>query len=145
LRRVEIGCVSQADLRDGVGGGREPCGARRPHQLQRQGHVLQGIAPGQQVGILKDIADPFAGVRQLCGLDRAAVGSVQAGENSQERGLAATRGTEDGEKFAVRDIEIEVVDCSHAGGEDAANTTQPDGDFRPDCRGGLGMHRRKRC
>ena len=46
--------------------------------------------------------------------DPAGVRPLEAGDQAQERGLAATRWSEQGEEFAFKDIEREMIDCGSA-------------------------------
>ena len=46
--------------------------------------------------------------------DPAGVRPFEAGDQAQERGLAATRWSEQGEEFAFKDIEREMIDCRSA-------------------------------
>ena len=75
-------------------------GIRSP---QSQGDVAKNALPRQQPVALEHD-------RTLGGnLDAAAVGPVQAGEQSQQRALAAARGTQQDDELLVLDREVQVV------------------------------------
>ena len=92
--------------------------AMRLHNLERQQHVVDRRAPGQQVGILERHADRLerAGDRLAFDGERAAGRRMQAGDEPQERALAAARGPDHGDELAVRDLQADFLDCLERGG-----------------------------
>ena len=102
---------------------------RAPH-LQSEGDVLRHRHMGEQGIALEDGIDrPLIG-RQM--LDRAALEQdlagarlLEAGDQAQQRGLAAARGAQEGEELVLPDGDRDVVEGPHAllsGAEDLRNS-----------------------
>jgi hypothetical protein len=87
-------------------------------QLEREAHVLgHGHVRVQRVGLehhgdvpalRRDVGDVAAADQ-----DAALVDVLQAGEHAQRRGLARARGTDQDEKLAVRDLQVQGVHRAH--------------------------------
>ena len=75
-------------------------------------NVAPDAEPGKEIGVLEH--EPAQGTRALDGLaaDRelARGGLIQPCDQAQKRGLAATRGPEQGEEFAFVDVERKMID-----------------------------------
>src|SRR5215471_16724986 len=99
-----------------------PLGARNPAtQLQRQLNVFPCRQGGQQLEELEDDADvaaPPPGELVLAHVanlvtskgNAARCGPVDSGQDVEQRRLAASRGSVDGEQAAVRDLECDRVE-----------------------------------
>ena len=136
LGGIAAGGVAEADLLDRPGARFEPRGARDAAKLERQRHVVEQVAPRQQVGVLEDVGDrrPSSG-RVLGGSpmapldvadDGAAGRPVEAGDQPQQGRLAAARRPQQGEELAGLDVEVDALDGDHAAVEltaDAASST----------------------
>ena len=89
-----------------------------PLQFERQRHVLEQIAPRQQIGVLEDHRN--LGMRPgddvLAEPDLAAGQIVQAGHRPQQGRLAATRRADDAEELALAHFERHVVQRMHRSG-----------------------------
>jgi hypothetical protein len=103
--------------------------------LQRQLHVLQRGAPGQQRRVLEHEADVAVLARGLRRgrqhLDAAPAGLQQVGHHAQEGRLAAARGPQQREELALRHVEVEALD----GGDVAALGEKAHADVAA-CNGG---------
>ena len=78
--------------------------------MRKQGERLEHHAGGPLVG--GQVVDPFAAQK-----DVTTGGLLHAGQHAQQRCLAGAGWADDGEEFALPDIEIDAVD----GGERAEN------------------------
>eukprot|EP01022_Parablepharisma_sp_SALTPOND_P021557 TRINITY_DN427_c2_g1_i1.p1 TRINITY_DN427_c2_g1~~TRINITY_DN427_c2_g1_i1.p1 ORF type:complete len:1458 (+),score=547.10 TRINITY_DN427_c2_g1_i1:21634-26007(+) len=78
--------------------------------LQRQQHILQRGAPGQQRGRLEGHADELQRPgHDLAADDHAAtIGLLQARGQLHERGLATAGGADDGDEFACPGLQVDV-------------------------------------
>jgi hypothetical protein len=76
---------------------------RQAQYLGRQQHILEEPAPFEQQRLLEhhaDVAGRVERVARRADLRLAAVGALQPGENFQQRGLAATRRSDEAGEFA---------------------------------------------
>ncbi len=80
--------------------------------LQRQQHVVHGRAPGQQGGCLKRHARDLerAGDRLAVDQDLPPGRHLQAGGKLHEGGLAAARGSDNGDEFALTHLQVNRLD-----------------------------------
>ena len=90
--------------------------AIRVLQFEAQPYIASYVAPGQQGGVLKDVGDRLAGLYWSHPVYQDAAGGCrgEAGDQLEQSGLAATGRTDQGDKFAIVDGEIEVF--QHRGG-----------------------------
>ena len=60
-----------------------------------------------------DMALPHVTVRGILAIEQhaAGVGMLKSGDDPQERGLAATRGAEQGDKLSFGEVEGNIVQC----------------------------------
>ena len=88
--------------------------------FEREHHVLQRGSPRQQIVFLRDVADAArqTGTQRLRIVQRrnlrlefyfAAIRHVDLRDHIQQRGLARARRSDDGQKFAVGDGEVQVL------------------------------------
>ena len=96
------------------------CG-RSAQQLGRDADIAGDAEMRKQPAALEDIADPPAQRNRIdiphvlaFDRDRAAVGLDQPVGEPQQRGLARTGASDDGQKLALSDVERDVVDGHHA-------------------------------
>src|SRR5436309_2700011 len=77
--------------------------------VDRQHHVVENVAPGQEQRILKYDADIAVRLVDLLALDEnlAARGREKPGDHLQKRGLAAAGGTDNDKELACIDVKIE--------------------------------------
>ena len=102
-RRPFAGALLQADLLQGVQGKRDVL----PGQSQR--HIGLHPLPGQQARILEHDAH-FGFAAGIVFIDHlTAAGRIQLRHQAQQRALAATTATDDGDEFAGGDVQIDVV------------------------------------
>ena len=85
-------------------------------EVERVGDVVGGRAPRQQARLLEDQADARVGPvdRRVVELGRAAAGCEQAGDDAQERRLAAAVRADQGDDAAARDGEVDAVEDREA-------------------------------
>ena len=107
-------------VRDGLGRG-ATLGLAHPADPQRVGDVVADVHVREQGVILEDhrhAALARLGVRDVLLADRELAGgdALQPGDRPQQRGLPATRRTEQREELAVRDLDVDAVDTSHPAG-----------------------------
>ena len=78
-------------------------GSWRAANLQAQHHVVDDGTPWQQQILLKHVADVPGGIVDpaACDLDMAARRLQQTGDGIEERGLAASRRSDNGERLAL--------------------------------------------
>src|SRR5215831_17266079 len=80
-----------------------PIGVRiELENLDRQQHILQHRAPGQQCGVLEHDADLFGrpDLRGAIDHDGARAAALEPGDQAKKRGLAAARRADHGDEFA---------------------------------------------
>src|SRR5262249_26256789 len=89
---------------------------REAQHFGGQHHVLEDAAPGQQDRALEHHADvaPRAADRLAVENDMAGLVIEQAGENAQQRALAAAAGADDGDEAALLDAAIDLLQGQHA-------------------------------
>ena len=75
---------------------------RAPEQLERQRDVREHVPPRQQMRVLEDHADALIGAPHA-----AALRLIEAGDEPQQRGLAAARGPEQRHEIAAGDREVD--------------------------------------
>ncbi|MCY1355821.1 hypothetical protein D9M69_422570 [compost metagenome] len=81
-------------------------------RLQPERDVVPDAAPRVQRGILEhhDARGIGVGDGRAVLQDLARRGLVQAGDEPQQRGLAAAAGAEQGDEFTGRDAEVDIVE-----------------------------------
>ena len=133
LRRKVIGAMRDADFRQQAAGDIEGVGLAG--ELERQGDVLQRRHGRHQVERLEDDADVAAAherQRVLAEMgeivsgdaDGAGRGALQSGHDHQQRGLAGAAGTDDGDRLAWRDVDVDAA--QNLDGTGAAGQRQRD-------------------
>ena len=100
-RGEDLGSTLEPDL----GQDAEDAGAGLGCLGQDQGQVLGHRAPGEETRLLEDVGEPRVGPA----LDAAGEAAVEAGDQVEERGLAAARGADDGHGLAGRDLQPDAV------------------------------------
>src|SRR6185295_4361163 len=88
-------------------------GARRTHETERERNIVNNKKPQQQQVALEHVGaarKTFLGTPSADDLDRTAVGRPEAGDELQQRRLAASRGPHDAEDLAGRDLEADPFD-----------------------------------
>jgi hypothetical protein len=78
------------------------------------------------MGVLKDVTDMSMSIPVRTGLNRTRVRFVEACDDAQERRFAAAGRTEDGNKLAGRDAEIDAVKRGYWTRKDALDCAQID-------------------
>ncbi len=121
LARIVIGSIQQAHRLQGDFGAFLPLGARHGQQEQWQLDVFVRGENGNQVVRLKDVADvgraPLGefgpgefGDFGTCDGYGALIGSVDAGDEIQQRRFSGAAGAHQGDEFAVVDIQRNLVE-----------------------------------
>ena len=89
----------------------DPVGAL---DLEAEGDVFEDGHPGEERVLLEDHRALGAGRshRLAEGFDRALVGRDEAGDDVEQRRLAAARRPEQADEFARRDVEVDVFQCA---------------------------------
>jgi len=131
-RRPVAGAVGETHLRKGF------AGAVLRVRTQTEGDVVEHPFPGQEARILEH--DPRLGAMPVVRLavegDRTLFGSLEPGEQPQQRALAAATAADDGDELARRDPQIDAgehralaVALAQAGRRDrgAAGAARPRG------------------
>ena len=110
---VELHQLEQAHhgVADLVLGGTHGTG---PHP-ESEGDVLEDVHVTKQSVVLEDepdlaLADRLGGRVLAVEVDRAPIGRLQPGDDAEQRGLARSRGTEQGHQLAARHVEAHVVE-----------------------------------
>jgi hypothetical protein len=121
LPRVALLEAAQADQPQQLGAHAPVALPVEALHVDGQQHVVEHRAPGKQHRRLEDHADVAAGaVDERAAQPRLAGGGRQdAGEDLEQRGLAAARGADDGHELALGDVERRAVqrhDGAVAGG-----------------------------
>src|SRR6185437_4590208 len=106
--------ILEAIQTNGIDCGQRALETLRPGQflsLQTQFDVLQDRQPGKERERLKDDRQMRIGaiLRHTAKQDLALARPEQARENAQQCGLAGTRGTKQGNKFASRDLYVDII------------------------------------
>jgi hypothetical protein len=109
LEALEAGQLEQAE---GAPARRLPVEAQH---LYRQHHVVEDVPPRQQDGILEDDADVAAGAVDGPPAQVHAAGGArqEAGQDLEERGLAAARLAHDRDELALGDVERDAAERAH--------------------------------
>src|SRR6185503_13291791 len=114
LRRKLLPMLLQADHLEVLVDGRRPLGLRHVAHAQREAHVLLGAEPRQErrARVLEehDAILARAAHRRALEVHAAAARLLEAGEDIEQRRLAAARGAEQAEELALRDFEIDAVE-----------------------------------
>src|SRR5687767_463575 len=138
---IVLGALGEPDLAQERAGARER--VRLARQLQRHRDVLQRGEGGNEVKGLEDVADgveaearegvlPERGDLRLRHADAAGRGSIEPGDEAEQRGLAAARRPRDGHELARGDREGHVRE--HVDGAVAAGEAHADArDLNHDC------------
>ena len=85
------------------------------HDLERQHHVALDRAPRIKRGRLEDVAvvplHARCFRRNSIDQDRPGGGTLEVGDDAQQRGLAAARWADEGDEIALSNIEVDVRQC----------------------------------
>nr|BFF22215.1 hypothetical protein GCM10025732_01800 [Glycomyces mayteni] len=101
--------VRQADPFDRVEGGGAALGLGDAGEFGGELDVAGDGAPGQERGLLEDVAEAAG-----ADLDRAGGGGLEPGREAEHRGLAAAGGADEGDEFAGADLQVDVVERAGA-------------------------------
>ena len=114
-------------------------------QAQAEFDIAAHRQPGEDAIFLEDHAAVLAGAGDCLAVEQDATlaGQHEATEQIHQGRLAATRGADDRDKFALGDLQIDAVDHPHL----AAGGGEVDADaFEADARGGQGAaHASRSC
>ena len=105
--------------------------ASQPLHVDRQQHVVEHGAPGEEHGRLEDDADvaPRAADRRPAEIGPALRRRDEAGEDLEERRLAAARGPHHGDELPLGHAEVDVVQRQHRAARGLVLLAEPlDGD-----------------
>src|ERR1700741_2149271 len=110
LARVAVLEALQADFGDVLARDRLALRAWRTAQLQAEGHVAQHVGPGQQREVLEHERPFGPGTFNRSSLDQnfSPVARDEAGDDLEQRGLAAAAGAEEGGELAFRERQVDV-------------------------------------
>ena len=119
LRRKLVAMLGEVDHREILVDDRRPLGASAAAHAQREAHVLLGGEPGQErrAGVLEEHDAVLAGAahRRAFELHLAAAARLEAGEDVEQRRLAAARGTEQADELALGHLEVDAVEGELSG------------------------------
>jgi hypothetical protein len=125
--RGSVGEGTDAAALERLAGAWLALGARHLQQIQRQRHVLQRRQVGQHVKRLEDKADMGASqprqciIVERCKIGRIeqhapAVGTIESGDDVEQRRFAAAGFADDGEELARAQAETDVIEHPRCGG-----------------------------
>jgi len=135
LVHAVIGAIREADKIDDLVRFPARCGERFAAQEQRQANVFANAHRREQVEELEDDAEfrpavggqfGFAGTVQRQPGDDDFTGGrcIESADQMHERALATAARAGDGDEFALRDLERDIVQRGHAGGITAGDVAQ---------------------
>ena len=143
LARPRSRPVAQADQAQEVPRASLARGRAHAAHLEREGDVGEGRAPRQQAGLLEHEADP--GIRSrdraTLDLDGAGCGSQEPRDHPQERALAASVGTDQGDDGSPVDLEVDPPE--HVDGAPVDDEGEACADQADRGRGRFGRGRRR--
>jgi hypothetical protein len=113
LTRVAVLEPVESDKRDEIARALDAFLARHAGELEREGNIVDDVAPGEGRFLLKHHADRLVrfGYRLAGDSDDALMMAEQSADDVEQCRLAAAGGPDDREEFTGLDLERDVINC----------------------------------